>query len=56
VDQKIRQWLRNSGKLVTLDAEGRPVFPGAPDGRVLSLLGPIPLAHRHRDREVTLRR
>ncbi|MBI5501064.1 MAG: GTP cyclohydrolase II [Deltaproteobacteria bacterium] len=55
VDQRIRQWLRDSGKLVTLDDQGRPVPPGAPDGRVLSVLGPIPLAHRHRNREVPLR-
>jgi GTP cyclohydrolase II len=55
VDQRIRRWLHESGKLVALDAAGRPVPAGADDGRVLSLLGPIPITRRFRDREVSLR-
>ena len=55
VDQRIRQWLHDSGKLVTLDAAGRPVPAGTTDGRVLSVLGPIPLARRYRDHELLLR-
>jgi GTP cyclohydrolase II len=54
VDQRIREWLRDSGKLVTLDADARPVAAGTSGGRVLSLLGPIPLTRCHRDREAVL--
>jgi GTP cyclohydrolase II len=54
VDRNIRRWLQDSGKLATLDAGGRPVGPDAAGGRVLSVLGPIPIARRRAEGEVLL--
>jgi len=53
VDPAIRAQLERDGRLVTLDASGRPVVSG--EGRpFLSLLGPVPLPRRLAGREVVL--
>lgn len=51
VDPEIRERLERSGKLATLDREGRPVTPGPSARPHLSVLGPIPLPRELDGRE-----
>jgi GTP cyclohydrolase II len=54
VDQSIRRRLVQSGQLVSLDREGRPVSPDDSGTPFISMLGPIPLYREHRGQERSL--